>query len=121
MVGRRPAKRRVSSPSSTQGMGSAPMLAVAVIAVAYRGRRSRRKVAVSLCGDQALADAVRLLLAGRVVRDREPQGPGVCPGPPRSCSIMTEPIRRRIMQVIGRQERRRPRLASAGRRLAGSM
>ena len=62
-----------------------------------------------------------VLLAGRVVRDGEPQGPGVRPGPPRSCSIMTEPIRRRIMQVIALRERRRPRLASVGRRPAGSM
>ena len=107
MVGRRPAKRRVSSPSSTQGMGSAPMLAVAVIAVAYRGRRSRRKVAVSLCGDQALADAVRLLLAGRVVRDGEPQRPEVRL---ELAAVMQHHDRAQplphVMQVIGPRERR---------------
>jgi hypothetical protein len=99
MIGWRPAKRRVT-PLVAQGMGQR--------ADARRRRhrsrvsrsRSRRKVAVGLCGDQALADAVRLLLAGRVVRDGEPQGPGVRPGPPRSCSIMTEPIRRRICKSL---------------------
>ena len=84
--------------------------------------RFRDDLGVMATSPQAFADAVRLLLAGRVVRDGEPQRPQVRP---ELDAVVQHHDRAQplphVMQVIGLRERRRPRLASAGRRQAGSM
>jgi hypothetical protein len=69
-----------------------------------------------------LADAVPLLLAGRVVGDGRRERTEACG---QLAAIVehhdgAQPLPH-VMQVIGLRERRRPRLASAGRHPAGSM